>query len=305
MNDRLGFIGLGNMGRPIARRLLDAGHHLVVYDVSPAACNPLASLGAEVALSPAEVGGEAETVFLSLPAPEVVVDVATGGRGVAKGSQVHTIIDLSTTGSTTSKAIAASVGQFAIELIDAPVSGGVAGAESGSLTVMVGASVDGFHRTEPLLRVLGRVFHVGKEPGDGQSMKVANNYLSATALAATSEAVVFGIKAGLDPHVMIDVLNAGSGRSSATEDKFPRSILNRRFDFGFTTGLVHKDLRLFTEQAELLGVPLLLGSVVRHVWFSALTVLGAGADFTEIIKVIECAAGVQVPVSRDASGVDG
>jgi 3-hydroxyisobutyrate dehydrogenase-like beta-hydroxyacid dehydrogenase len=227
--------------------------------------------------------------------------VATGPRGLTEGGRVKTVVDLSTTGTTIAKAVAASLSERAIEFIDAPVSGGVAGARAGTLAVMVGAAHHGFARIEPVLRSIGKVFHVGDEPGAGQAMKVANNYLSATTLLATSEAVVFGVKAGLDPQVMIDVLNAGSGRSSASEDKFPRSVLNRRFDFGFTTALIYKDLRLFTEQAEALGIPLPLGSAVRQVWFTALTALGADADFTKVITQIESMAGVHVDQASTSS----
>jgi 2-hydroxy-3-oxopropionate reductase len=147
---------------------------------------------------------------------------------------------------------------------------------------------------EPVLKIFGKVFHVGERPGLGQAMKLANNYLSATALAATSEAMVFGVKAGLDPDLMIDVLNSGSGRNSATQDKFPRSILPGTFDFGFTTGLMYKDLKLFTEEAEAAGTSLWIASIVRQVWQHANGQIGGDADFTTVIKPLEQWAGVQV-----------
>jgi 3-hydroxyisobutyrate dehydrogenase-like beta-hydroxyacid dehydrogenase len=158
---------------------------------------------------------------------------------------------------------------------------------------MVAAATDQRDVAEPILSELGRVFTVGEEPGMGQVMKLANNYLAATALAATSEAIVYGVKAGLDPSVMIEVLNAGSGRNSATQDKFPRSVLPGTFDYGFTVGLMCKDLRLFGSSAEDLGVPQWIASAVRHYWQFSSDQLGDDADFTRIVQPIEGWAGVE------------
>lgn len=145
-----------------------------------------------------------------------------------------------------------------------------------------------------MLEVLGRVFHVGDSPGMGQMMKLANNFLSATAMAATAEAMVLGVKAGLDPAVMLEVINSGTGRNTATEDKFPNAILPRRFDNGFATGLMYKDLRLCLAEAEALGVPMWVGGAVRQLWFQALTEQGADSDLTELVKCVEAWAGVKV-----------
>jgi 3-hydroxyisobutyrate dehydrogenase-like beta-hydroxyacid dehydrogenase len=146
----------------------------------------------------------------------------------------------------------------------------------------------------PALSVFGKVFVVGDRPGMGQTMKLANNMLSATAMAATSEAVVMGVKAGLDPAVMIEVINAGSGHNTASRDKFPRSVLPRTFDYGFTNGLMYKDLRLCLEEAENLGVPMRVGSMVRDMFEIATREYGADADFTTIVKSVEKPAGVEV-----------
>jgi 3-hydroxyisobutyrate dehydrogenase-like beta-hydroxyacid dehydrogenase len=155
-----------------------------------------------------------------------------------------------------------------------------------------------FAVVEPVVAHLGPVFHVGREPGLGQAMKLVNNYLSAAALATTSEAMVVGVKAGLDPAVMVDVLNAGSGRNSATQDKFPRAVLPGTFDFGFATGLMEKDIRLFAEEADGLGVPVWVGAAVRQLWLQARAQLGPSSDFTEVVRVLESLTGVQVRADR-------
>jgi 3-hydroxyisobutyrate dehydrogenase-like beta-hydroxyacid dehydrogenase len=145
-----------------------------------------------------------------------------------------------------------------------------------------------------MLKAIGKVFHIGERPGMGQTMKLCNNLLSATAVAATSEVVVFGVKAGLDPTIMIDVINSGSGRNTATQDKFPKSILPRSFDFGFAMGLMYKDVKLCLEEAEAAGVQMKIASAVRELWRLGNDELGADRDFTEVIRVLESRAGVEV-----------
>jgi len=230
MAAHIGFIGLGNMGGPMASHLVGAGYALTVHDVRPESVAALVTKGARAAASPAEVAHAADTVLLSLPNPGIVRDVVLGTGGVVTGGRVRTVIDLSTTGARTSEEIAAALAARGIVAVDAPVSGGTAGAVRGTLAVMVACPRATFPDVEPMLANLGRVFFVGERPGMGQTMKLANNLLSATALAATSEVLVFGVRSGLDPSTMIAVLNAGSGRNSATEDKFPRTILPRTFE---------------------------------------------------------------------------
>ena len=180
-------------------------------------------------------------------------------------SKVKIFIDVSTTGSTYAKRVAEGLKAKNIVAVDAPVSGGVAGAEKGTLAVMVSCDDETFATVKPIVEVIGKVFHVGKQPGQGQTMKLLNNLLSATAMAISSEAVVMGVKAGLDPKQVIDVINAGSGRNTATMDKIPRCVLNRKFDFGFAIGLLNKDVRLCLEEAEAMGVPMVVGSAVRQI----------------------------------------
>ena len=289
-----GFIGLGRMGLPMARRLIEAGNKLIVYDVRKDAVDQLVALGAQAATSPRDVADRAETVLASLPSLDISLDVATGKDGVIEGSRVKRLVDLSTTGSTMAVRIHDLLASKNIVQIDSPVSGGVGGADKGTLAVMVSGPRADFDIVKPLLDVLGKVFFIGEKPGAGQTMKLANNYLSATAIVATSEAVVMGVKAGLDPSVMIDVINSGTGLNTASRDKFPRSVLPRSFDFGFATGLMVKDVRLCLEEMKTMGLSMEVAEAVGRLWETVIREQGAESDFTAAIKSIEKPAGVEV-----------
>jgi 3-hydroxyisobutyrate dehydrogenase-like beta-hydroxyacid dehydrogenase len=294
----IGFIGLGNIGGPIAGRLAEAGTELVVFDLDRARMEPLLAAGARAADSVADVAGRAETVLTSLPNPAALEAVALGADGLTAGDRVRRLVDLSTVGPEVSRRVAAGLAEHSIALVDAPVSGGAAGAEKGTLAVMVAGAAAEREAVERLLTHLGRPIAVGEEPGLGQVTKLLNNYLAATALAATSEAFVYGVKSGLDPEVMVDVVNAASGRNSASQDKFPRSILPGTFDYGFATGLMAKDIGLFLADAEAQGVPLWVGSAVREVWRFAADQLGPDSDFTEVVRPFEQWVGVEVRAQR-------
>ena len=201
---------------------------------------------------------------------------------------------MSTTGATYAKRVAEGLAAKKIEAVDAPVSGGIAGAEKGTVAVMVASSDETFARLKPVLDQIGKVFHVGRQPGQGQTMKLLNNLLSATAMAISSEAVVMGVKAGLDPKMIVDVINSGSGRNTATQDKIPRCVIPRTFDFGFAIGLLNKDIRLCLQEADALGVPMVVGSAVRQLLSIATASEGADADMTELVKPVEEWAGVRV-----------
>lgn len=294
MGGTIGFVGVGRMGGPMALRLLDAGYRLIVHDAKAAAMAPLLAKGAVGAATPAAVADQAEIVLLSLPRPQTVRTVVLGAAGLIEGGRVDTVVDLSTTGPRVAMEVAGGLAAKGANLVDAPVSGGPAGAVAGSLAVMVSGPAAAVARARPILEVFGRVFIVGDRAGMGQTMKLSNNLLSATALAATSEALVMGVKAGLDPAVMIDVINAGSGRNSATQDKFPRCVLPRRFDFGFTAELLHKDVGLCLDEGEALGVPMPVGSVVRQLLAVAKATQGADADITTLVRLVESWAGTTV-----------
>jgi 2-hydroxy-3-oxopropionate reductase len=290
----VGFIGLGKVGLPMAQRLVQAGHQLVVHDLDPAPIERLADHGARAASSAADVADQAETVLASLPSPASVKGVALGADGVIGGSRVRRFVDLSTVGAPTAAQVSEELARHSIAFVDAPVSGGVSGAVNGTLAIMVAGAPAELPAVEPLLGELGKVFVVGEQPGMGQVMKLVNNYLSATALVSTCEALVVGAKAGLDPQTMIAVLNAGSGRNSATEDKVPRAVLPGTFDVGFAVGLMCKDLGLFADQAETAGAPLWVGSAVRHMWQYANAQLGAEQDITSIARLLEEWVGVEL-----------
>ena len=290
----IGFIGLGNMGQPMARRLIEAGHKLVVYDTRNDAVAPLVALGAQLASSPADVADRVETVMASLPSLQISEKVATGEGGVIHGKQIKRFIDLSTTGARVAAKIAAELAKKNIVQIDSPVSGGVGGATKGTLAVMVSGPNVEIALMKDVLSVFGKVFVIGEKPGMAQTMKLANNFLSATAMAATSEAVAMGVKAGLDPAVMIDVINAGSGRTTASDGKFPQAILPRTFNYGFATALMLKDVRLCFDEAKALNVPNAVMSAVLDQWETTNVEYGGDSDFTTIVKMIEKRAGVVV-----------
>jgi len=291
---RLGFIGTGRMGGLMAARLIAAGHALTICDGSDAAVAPLVSAGAKRASTAAEVAGEADIVFASLPTPDVVRAVALGENGVIQGGRAKIFVDLSTTGPRVAAAVSAELAAKNITAVDAPVSGGMTGAKNGTLAVMVSCPRATYDALEPVLNVFGKLFFIGEKAGAAQTMKLVNNLLAACSLAITCEGMVMGAKAGLDAKTMIDVLNVSSGRSSATQDKFPRAVLPRTFDFGFATGLSHKDVRLCLDEAEALGVPMIVGNAVRQVLAITSALYGPDSDFTSMVKCTEQWAGAEV-----------
>ncbi len=291
----LGFVGLGRMGLPMVIRLLEAGHTVHVYDPVSQAVEIAVQRGAKAAASAVAVADAADIVLASLPTPDIVQKVVLGEGGLSSGKRVRTIIDLSTTGPRTAMAISASLAELGpFSFVDSPVSGGVTGAEKGTLALMVSCQKPVFEAIEPVLKNFGKLFFVGEKPGLGQTLKLVNNLLAAAALAVTSEGMVMGVKAGLDPQIMLDVINVSSGRNSATQDKFPRAVLPRTFDFGFTTGLSFKDVRLCVEEAEAMGIPMVVGSSVRQFLSMTNATYGGGSDFTEMVKLVEGWAKVEV-----------
>ncbi len=290
----IGFIGLGNMGQPMARRLIEAGHTLVIYDTRNDAVAPLVALGAKLASSPQDVADRVETVMASLPSLQISQRVATGEGGVIHGKRIKRFVDLSTTGSRVAVEIAAALAKKNIVQIDSPVSGGVGGANKGTLAVMVSGPQADIDVVKDALSVFGKVFVIGQKSGMAQTMKLANNFLSATAMAATAEAVAMGVKAGLDAKVMIDVINAGSGRTTASDGKFPQAILPRTFNYGFATALMLKDVRLCADEARALDTPNHVMSAVLDQWELTNTEFGGDSDFTAIVQMIERRAGVTI-----------
>jgi 3-hydroxyisobutyrate dehydrogenase-like beta-hydroxyacid dehydrogenase len=291
----IGFVGLGAMGQHMTARLLDAGHELAVFDTRPEAVEPHAARGARACESAAAVADVADTVLVSLPTPDIVRTVAIGDHGLLGGKAIRTFVDLSTTGPPVAAEIAAKLAASGVACLDAPVSGGVAGAKAGSLTIMAAGDAGVFERARPFLEAIGRnVIHVGDEPGQGQLAKILNNLLSATALAITAEAVALGVRGGLSARTLVDVFTKSSGRNSATDDKFPRHVLPRTFGAGFRTELMNKDVQLCLAEAQRQGVPMMLGGSVAQLWSLAAATADDGADCTEIVQMVEQWAGVVI-----------
>src|SRR5260221_2473777 len=204
------------------------------------------------------------TVMASLPTPEIVLEVTTGKGGVIEGKRVRRFVDLSTTGAVMAKRVFELLEEKGIVQIDCPVSGGVTGAAKGTLALMASGPRAQVAAIEPALAAIGRMFFISERPGAGQTMKLCNNFLSAAAMTATSEAMVMGVKAGLDPRVMLDVINSGTGRKTATADKVGPPRLPRTFDLGFTVGLMTKELKLCLGEGKALGVPMQVAEAVAQ-----------------------------------------
>ena len=245
--ETIGFIGIGNMGGPISKNLAAAGYHIVGYDIAGTA--ERVPEGAAVGRNAGDVATRSDIVMMSLPDGNVVQEVAeeviaTNDRRTA------TIIDVSTSGVAAARAASARCRDSEIEFYDAPVSGGVPGAMAGTISIMFAGSEEAFERLKPVLESIGKPFLVGSEPGQGQAMKILNNFLSATSMIATSEAIAFGEAVGLDLQLIVDVLNASSGRNDATATKFPKSIIPGTYDRGFTAKLLQKDIDLYRDAQD-------------------------------------------------------
>jgi 3-hydroxyisobutyrate dehydrogenase-like beta-hydroxyacid dehydrogenase len=285
----VGFLGLGRMGGPMAANLIGHVDRLLVHDVSPTAVEALVAKGAEAAGSSAALGERCAIVFMSLPTPAIVRGAAAE---IVSGGAPRILCDLSTSGPKLAQELHDLCGPKGVASFDAPVSGGIRGAEQGTLAIMAGGPRALWPELEPLLQRLGKPFYMGETPGAGQVTKLANNLLSLAAIATTAEAMTLGIKAGLDPERMIEVLNAGTGANSATRDKWPRAVLPRTFDFGFSAQLSLKDTRLALDEARAMGVPLPTGERLAALLDRTLATYGDDADFTAMAKVVEADAGL-------------
>jgi 3-hydroxyisobutyrate dehydrogenase-like beta-hydroxyacid dehydrogenase len=290
----LGFVGVGRMGGPMTERLLKAGYGVVVYDKSAQQLEHLGGLGAVVASSAKAVADQCEIVLSSLPTPDILQAVMLGPDGVSSGSKVKLVVDLSTSGPKAAALVAAGLATKNIDWTDSPVSGGVNGAKAGTLAVMVSCKAENLATVEPILSNLGKVFYTGDKPGQAQVAKLANNILAAGVMVMTSEVMAMGVKAGLDPQTLLDIIQAGSGKNSAAGDKFPRCVLPGTFDFGFTIGLSYKDVRLCVDEAEGMGVPMVAGAAVRQMLAITTAKYGPDSDFTNIAKVVEEWAKVEI-----------
>jgi 3-hydroxyisobutyrate dehydrogenase len=275
------FVGLGNMGCPMARRLLAAGYGVCGYDLSAQARSALGQSGGYVAVSAAEAIRDRDIAILMLPDSRVVSEVMKDPAVRAGLTPGATVVDMSSSEPAVTRALAGVLGEHGVTLVDAPVSGGVRRAESGELAIMVGGAPDEVARVQEVLRVFGHIYHAGPV-GAGHAVKALNNLMSATHLLVTSEAILAGQRFGLDTDVMLAIFNASSGRSGSTENKWPNFIAPRTFDSGFALQLMVKDMRIATTLAEQMGAPSRLGNCAVEVWAKAADELPPDADHTQI-----------------------
>jgi 3-hydroxyisobutyrate dehydrogenase-like beta-hydroxyacid dehydrogenase len=299
----IGFIGLGAIGAPMAQRLLAGGHQLTVCDVNPAAVSALVAQGARTAQTPAGVASAAEIVFASLPTPEICREVALGQDGVADGTSIKVYVETSTAGAATVQGIAARLAERGVGMLDSPVSGGAPGVRSGHLTCIVSGRSSALAQARPAFDTLtDQLFHVGQQPGLAQVVKLANQLLNITNLTVACEAMSMAIKAGLDPGVVLDVINASSGRNGATEGPL-RDILARRFSGGARLAIMQKDIALAVAEADRLKTASFVGGIVRQIWTHAAND-DDDQDFTNIYRYFEEWAGIaleRVPAMTKSS----
>ncbi|MGI3213136.1 NAD(P)-dependent oxidoreductase [Roseovarius tibetensis] len=291
---KLGFVGLGRMGTPMAGRLIDAGYDVVVCDLDTQAVDRMVGRGATAAATPRAVADAVDVVVTSLPTPGIVRQVGLGEEGIVNGTRATVMLDVSTTGPSTAREVAEGLAAAGKQWIDCPVSGGIAGAEKGTLALMVSFPTETYETVLPVLDIFGKPFHVGEDAGLGQVVKLANNMLAASAIFLTAEAMAMGVKAGVDARTMLDIINLSTGRNSASQDKFPKAVLTGTFDFGFATALSYKDVRLCVDESENLGVPMVGGALVRQVLAITNSKYGPDSDFTSMARLIEDWADVEI-----------
>lgn len=285
-SDAVAFVGLGRMGLPMACRLVRAGVPAVGFDVGPVARDAFAAAGGAVADSAAAAVAGAGTVILMLPDSGVVESVLGDPQVAAALRPGTTVVDMSSCEPARTRALAERLAAAGVAMVDAPVSGGVARAVTGELAVMVGGQDADVARVEPLLKRFGTLFRSGGI-GSGHAVKALNNLMSATHLLVTSEALLAGRRFGLDPARVLEIVNASSGRSGSTENKWPRFVLPGSYDSGFGLRLMLKDMRIAVDLAEQVGLPSRLGADAVAVWTRAAQELPADADHTEIARWLD------------------
>jgi 3-hydroxyisobutyrate dehydrogenase-like beta-hydroxyacid dehydrogenase len=287
------FIGTGAMGRPMAARLLSAGFPLVVYSRTRDKAEQLLAGGARWTNSPAEAAAAADVVFTCVTDNDATDKVLFGTDGVT-AARPKFVVDVSTSGPQTAARYGKALNERGIGFIDAPVTGGTPRAANGTLTIIVAGDARLIEAAQPALKAMGSsIFVAGPQPGQAQMVKLVNNMLNYLAMAATAEALVLGVKSGLDPKLMLDVLNTGTGKNSATEVKFPKVVLPRTFNYGATNHTVDKDLLLFLDEAKKLDVRTPIAKNLSDLWHGWAE-QHSGDDITTIVKLFEGWAGVEV-----------
>lgn len=286
----LGYIGVGDMGGPMAHNLLKADFEVVVFDTQQDRLDNLVDAGAMGASSAREVADKAEVVMVCLNTIKAAHAVA---KDVAIGSAVKTYVDMSTTGPSVAKDVRVHFECTDITMLDAPISGHISKAVDGSLTIIVSGPKAAADHAKPAFEAMGEnIFYIGDVAGGGQMMKLANNYLNNVQAIATSEAITMGIKFGLDPQIMFDILNVSTGRNSQTSGKLRDAVLSREFAGGANMKISHKDISLAVGEAESLGSPALTGALVRGIFEEALTKGGDKERSSAIFKYVAAKAGL-------------
>jgi len=294
-----GFLGVGNMGQPMAEKLIDGGHRLTVLDMNEAAMRPLLDRQAGRGQSPKDLADRHEIVFVSLPTLAAFRSVVFGDNGLLQGSKLKILVNTCTVGVPFVREIAAAMAAKGVTVVDSPISGGPSGARAGTLSVMVSGEPQAVEAVRPMLALWGPTLTIaGDQPGAAQVLKLTNNILCAVAIAATSEAFVMGSKAGLDPEVMLQAINAGTGNNTATQSMFPRSVLTREFSYGAAMHILMKDIDLAIAQGEELGVPMWVCQAARLLFKHAIFAGSANDDLTNIVRFVERSAGFEMPKTR-------
>ena len=295
MTAKLGFIGCGHMGGAMALRLVEAGYPLVVCDPDATRLEALTAKGAAAAATPRDVADRAEIVFACLPSQTISRDVACGDTGVIGGKAIRIYVESSTIGQPTILAIAEKLAAANIDVLDMPVSGGPSWAREGKLTTILSGPKDARDTVAPVLsKLAGRTIVVGDKPGLAQVAKIVNNALSLTAMMITSEAMVAGVKAGVDADSLVEVINSGTGRNSATVDKFPKAVLPRTFAYGGPVSMGIKDMELYCDLGRASDAATPIGRRVAELWQVITDDIGAESDLTEMVRHFEKIAGVEV-----------
>lgn len=292
---KIGFIGVGAMGKPMATNLLNAGYEVTVYDIDQEAVSQLVAQGAVAATSPVQLAKGKDVVITMLPNFKIVSATMEGPEGVFAGAEQGTvIIDMSSVAPGETKILAAKAEKLGLEYLDAPVSGGVAGAIKGTLTIMVGGPEGTVARVKEIFNVLGKkIYHVGPV-GSGDAVKVVNNLLLGVNMAAVAEALILGVKSGLKPKVLYEIISASSGSSYALEAKVPNFILKGNFEPGFAIELQYKDLELAVQTGKELRVPLYLTNGAQQVYEAARAAGLGQQDISAVIQLLEKLIGVEV-----------
>jgi 3-hydroxyisobutyrate dehydrogenase len=281
-------IGLGQMGIPIAKRLIGAGFDVRGVDSSAEARGRLEELGGRAVVHPTDGSAGADCVITLLPNGRIVRQVLLGEMGVFSGSSPDLlVIDMSSSAPSDTTSLGKDLDGLGVQIVDAPVSGGVKRADSGSLTVMLGGAADACERAVPVLTPLASAIHRTGALGTGHAMKAINNFVSACGTVAAMEALLIGEGFGMDPQKVVDVLNGSSGRNNATEVKMKQFVLSGSFASGFATGLMAKDVAIAADLANSLNLSLSTPQAMANLWRSAADALGERSDHTEMMRFLK------------------